>query len=518
MGAIGWDASAETPLTVRIDDTAVGVPISPFIYGANEIGTMDGGAPSVDFDRKAGVTQRRLGGNLMTPYNWLNNATNAGKDYLHANGAFLLETLGVPKAQWSAPGAVVEAFLANSAGVGARSLLTLPLAGFVAADFDGEVPEAQTAPSSRFLPIDWSGRGESGKVSIPALLDRLIARHGRADSGGVLGYYLDNEPGLWPETHPRIVRKPVTIHALIERSLQAAKAIKAADPSALVLGPASWGATEYVNFVKAPDWDDYKSYGSFLAAYLDAFRRESGRAGLRLLDALDLHYYPFSRRGDLFRTENAGLSAALLDAPRSFDDDGFCEDSWVADMLGCRPRKGLFLPLLPSLKKIVDDNYPGTDLSFGEFNFGGAGLVASGLAVADVLGRFGRFGVRFANHWGSLAGFIGEAYRLYRAPDASGAIFGDTALPVAGGTAALSLFAGRDEKSGRVGLVAINKSEKPALVALSIASGRAPAVRAASGFDAANHAVAPVVAPTQAEGGAVRLALPARAARRFSLA
>ena len=55
---------------------------------------MDGGGPSVGFDRAAGVTVRRLGGNLMTAYNWLNNATNAGKDWKHANGAFLLGDAG----------------------------------------------------------------------------------------------------------------------------------------------------------------------------------------------------------------------------------------------------------------------------------------------------------------------------------------------------------------------------------------------------------------------------------------
>ena len=80
-----------------IDDREPGRPISRFIYGSNEIGTMDGGAPSGDLDRLAGVTARRLGGNLMTTYNWMNNASNAGKDYQNSNGAFLLEALGTPQ-------------------------------------------------------------------------------------------------------------------------------------------------------------------------------------------------------------------------------------------------------------------------------------------------------------------------------------------------------------------------------------------------------------------------------------
>jgi mannan endo-1,4-beta-mannosidase len=351
------------------------------------------------------------------------------------------------------------------------------------------------------------------------LLERLVARHGGAASGGISGYYLDNEPGLWPETHPRIVPKPATIKSLIDRSLRAAKAIKAADPDAFVLGPASWGATEFVDFVKASDWDAYRSHGSFLGAYLDAFRRESERAGRRLLDALDLHWYPFNRRGTLFRTEDATLASAILDAPRSFDEAGFCENSWVADALGCRPRDGLFLPLLPSLKQIVDEKYPGTALSFGEFNFGGAGLLATGLAIADVLGRFGRFGVGFANHWGSLDGYIGEAYRLYRQPDSFGERFGDAALLVAGAGADVSIFAARSQNSGRVSLVALNRSEKAAPLDLAFSSGRAPALRAVAGFDQVNRSFAELAERPQPAGeGAIRLVLPARAARRYSFA
>ena len=479
---------------------------------------MDGNGPSVDFDRAAGVTIRRLGGNLMTPYDWRDNSTNAGKDYRHANGPFLLEILGIPKERWKEPGAVVEAFLANSASVGARSLLTLPLAGFVAADFDGEVERGAggaivAVPGHRLVRAgDGQRQGRYSGLDQPdgrpsrrrgvARRRRLLSRQ---RAGAVARHPSAHRPGAGDD------------RSLIDRSLRAAAAIKAVDPDALVLGPASWGAPEFVDFRNAPDWDDFKQHGSFLGAYLDAFRHASEREGCRLLDALDLHWYPFSRRGDLFRAEDAKLSGAILDAPRSFDEAGFCENSWVADSLGCRPREGLFLPLLPSLKAIVDEKYPGTGLSFGEFNFGGAGLLASGLAVADALGRFGRFGVSCATHWGSLAGFIGEAYRLYRQPDA-GERFGETALPVAGAGPDLSLFAARSEKSGRLSLVAINRSEQPAAFDLALASGRAPALRAVAGFDGP-------ISLTRRSGGsadggnaAIRLALPGRAARRYSLA
>ncbi len=520
FGVLGGGSAAAEAASARIDDLAPGAPISPLIYGSNEIGSMDGGGASAGFDRAAGVTVRRLGGNLMTAYNWLNNATNAGKDWKHANGAFLLQTLDVAKEHWGEPAAVIEAFLANSRKVGAQSLLTLPLAGFVAADFSGPVEEADAAPSRRFLPVDWSPLQEkaANSVNIPSLLALLVRKHGPASAGGVRGYYLDNEPGLWAENHPRIARAPTTIRSLIERSLRAASAIKSADADALVFGPASWGATGMVNFQNAPDWADYRSHGSFLAAYLDAFRRESERIGHRLLDRLDVHWYPASRRGVLFRNENPAFAPAMLDAPRSLDEKDFCEDSWVADALGCRGRGNLHLPLLSSLREVVAENFPGTGLSIGEYNYGGVGLLASGLAVADALGRFGRSGLDVATHWGALAGWVGEAFRLYRLPDSTGEPFGASALPLDGaGGPPLSLFAARSAK-GKLQLVAINKSASPVTFDLALASSRAPALRETIGFDALRPQCGAVAEGGEFSGGRMRLFAPPLSARRYCFA
>ncbi len=153
------------------------------------------------------------------------------------------------------------------------------------------------------MPVSWEGRRAASApvdprvADIPHLLARLVARYGPASGAtGIRGYILDNEPGLWATQHPRIVRQPVRIADLLARSIKAARAIKAIDPDAWVIGPASWGATGMVSLQNAPDWNAYRHHGSFLAAYLDAFRLASEREGKRLLDALDVHWYPFSER------------------------------------------------------------------------------------------------------------------------------------------------------------------------------------------------------------------------------
>jgi mannan endo-1,4-beta-mannosidase len=467
------------------------------------------------YDLKARPTIRRIGGNMFSTYNWRNNAANAGVDWQHANGTFLLDHLDIPKEDWNKPAAVFETFLDHSREVGVPSLICLPLAGFVAADFDGAVSVKETAPSRRFLPVDWSwpDKAPKGAVNIPAVVALLKARHGGAAQGGVRGYYLDNEPGLWPQTHPRLAPKPVSIKNLIARSLRAARAIKAIDPDAWVLGPTSWGATEFTDFVKASDWADYRQHGSFLGAYLEAFRQESERAGLRLLDHMDVHWYPTAKAGDIYRTEKAENAGIILDAPRSLDDPGFCEQSWVADFLGCGRPESITLPILPALKQTIASHFPGTGLAIGEYNYGGAGVYATSLAIADVLGRFGRCGVSVATHWGSLAGAIGEGFRLYRMNDAMGEPFGATSLPVAGAPEGeLSVFAARTAR-GDLHLVVLNKGARPVTLSVALTSGRVAEPLDALGFDRENPACGPV------EGlfSASALTLPPLSARRFRL-
>ena len=525
LGVLPRLSSAQTWPALLIADDRPGRPISRFIYGSNEIGIIDSGALSAELDRAAGVTWRRLGGNLMTTYNWVNNAANPGVAFNSANGAFLLDALRIEGAERARPGIVIERMHEASLAMGAASLATLPLAGFVAADFGGPVKADQAAPSPRFVATRWTSSAGADDPIDPAIADiaqllrRLVRCYGDAASGGgISAYALDNEPALWPHTHPRLALNPVSIRDHIERSLAAARIVKSIDPGAAVFGPASWGVTEMATFQAAPDWPAYRHYGSALAAYLDAFRTASERDGRRLLDALDVHWYAFSNHGDLFRTENPQLDSALLDAPRSLSEVGFREESWVARALPDGSGDGLGLPILPSLERLTERWFPGTKLAVTEFNFGGVGRLAAGLAVADALGRFSQCGVSFAAHWGSLDRWLGEAYRLYRRPDSSGAAFGEAALEIGGaGGPAVCAYASQTN-GGEARVVVINKA--PAATTVDIAFARRPPSlpRSAFGFDGENPAAGDVDVEATVVDGAIRCVLPARSARRYAFA
>ena len=415
---------------VTVGFGGLGREISPTLFGSNELGTMGSQYPSVEGDLYAGATIRRLGGNMLTTYNWVNNAVNSGLDWKHQNSMVLADFLGIPEKERSIPAAAIDQMHRNSLGIGAKSIVTLPLAGYVAADADGPVSLADTAPSSRFVPVTWNSTAQAGDpvdaahADIPQLLRKLVARYGGAASErGIYGYILDNEPGLWSETHPRIVPKPVTIASLLERSIHAAKTIKAIDPDAKVFGPASWGVTGYQTLQFAPDWSDYAQYGSFIAAYLAAFQQASEDAGIRLLDVLDVHWYPQSPLGSLIDAEDERFADTLLSAPRSLTERGYHEDSWITDALPVSNETKLALPILPSLSRLIARWYPGTDLAVMEYNFGGRNALFAGLATADALGRMATEGVRYSGYWGHLEGWIAQAYRLFTNPDGHGASF-----------------------------------------------------------------------------------------------
>ena len=78
-----------------------------------------------------------------------------------------------------------------------------------------------------------------------------------------------------------------------------------------------------------------------------------------------------------------------MQAPRSLWDSTYFENSWIANSLGqTNP-----ITLIPRLQAAVSQFYPGTKLSFTEYNYGGGDDVSGGIAQVDVLGQIGKNGM-----------------------------------------------------------------------------------------------------------------------------
>ena len=134
-------ARGGNPVRVTVDPSSGRTPISPYIYGTNQ-----------DLPGVAAPGARRMGGNRLTGYNWETNASNAGTDYLNESDNYLVYTL--PQSQQSVPAVALTAFHDQSLAAGTPySVLTLQMAGYVAADEAGPVTASQAAPSSRWKAV-----------------------------------------------------------------------------------------------------------------------------------------------------------------------------------------------------------------------------------------------------------------------------------------------------------------------------------------------------------------------------
>ncbi len=400
-------------------------PISPLIYGTNRLTD----------DRRLWASAR-LGGNRWTGYNWENNASNAGSDWgPHSSDDFVCWFLDC--ADWNRPAAALETFVDSFAErEGEYVLLTLPMAGYVAADKDGVVTQAQTAPSPRWKrlfyrknePFSYPPDLSDGFVYVDEMVAHLVSRYGQASSATLRrGYSLDNEPDLWQSTHPRLHPQKTTAQELIENSADLASAVKAVDPHAQIFAPVHYGFWGMKTLQDAPDLPS--GYDWFVDYFLEQMRLRSQQDGIRLVDVFDFHWYP-EAQGCETRIVGSGdgnecVQRARMQAPRSLWDETYTENSWIGMLFRS------YLPILPRLQSSIQTYYPGTQIALTEFSYGGENHISGGIAVADVLGILGKYDVYFATFY-PLEGqidYVLAAYRLYRNYDKNGGTFGNLSVP-----------------------------------------------------------------------------------------
>lgn len=410
-------------MNINIDLGAEKKEISPHIYGINQYGN--------DLS-KVTATAVRQGGNRMTAYNWENNASNAGSDWKYSSDNNLSNS--------DDPADCAKKLLKDAEKCGAPyRFTTLQLAGYVAADKDGPVSEEEAAPSDRWnevvltkgTPFDETPDLTDGKVYMDEYVNYIINTLGDSSSStGIQGYSLDNEPGLWHHTHSRIHPERVTIEELAEKSIEMAKAVKKLDPKADIFGPSLYGYTAFKSLAdddSSDEWEKIKeenNYHWYIDCYLEQMKNASEEAGVRLLDVLDIHYYP-EAKGDCRVSQcnnptHTKCAEARMQSVRTLYEEGYIEDSWI----GQWGKENL--PMLPKVQESIDKYYPGTKLAITEYNFGGEDLSAT-IAQAEALGCFADLGVYLATKWSSND-YQFSGINLYTNYDGNGSSFGDMLL------------------------------------------------------------------------------------------
>jgi hypothetical protein len=213
---------------------------------------------------------------------------------------------------------------------------------------------------------------------------------------------------LWNSTHRDVHPLPPTYDEIWGKTVAYAGAIKQQEPNALVTGPVTWGYCDL--FTSADDaargncldGTDRQNHGGlpFVAWYLQQVCADQAQRGGRLVDYLDLHYYPQGTNVSLSDADDPTTAALRLRSLKELYDPSWVSESWIGQYLGDADNNHYNKPdLIPRVRAWIARYCPGTKLAITEYNWGNDNTVSGAVAQAEALAIFAREGVDLATRW-----------------------------------------------------------------------------------------------------------------------
>ncbi len=465
---------------LSVDAAANQHPISPDVYGINfywDLSSSTATQAAAALDLRS--TARRWGGNSTSTYHWKYDVYNHDFDWFFE----VLPDSSVNAAALPA-GSSFNQFVDQARVSGGKVIATIPVLGwlpksrdeicsfnvakygsqckvdpyaqyhpytcgdgiqYAPACGDPTVADGKTPSNPVYIKNDPSDAyAQSDETLQAAWIGYLLTRYGKANQGGVAIWSLDNEPIWWDSTHPDIHPDPYTYDELLSLDVKYAAAIKSADPTALVSGPVgdNWASLWFSKKDIVAGWSRGPNYWSnpvdrnahggvaLLPWYLQQMRAYEQQHGMRLLDYLDEHSY-FAPNGVAFLSAGSASTQALrLQSTRVFWDPTYLVngDYWIRDVDNNGAPVAPYV--IPRLRDMVAQNYPGTKIALTEYNWGALDNINGALAQADLLGIFGREGLDAATLWGAPKPTDpgAFAFKIYRNYDGIGGTFGETGV------------------------------------------------------------------------------------------
>jgi hypothetical protein len=382
------------------------------------------------------------------------------------------------------PAASMDQLIAANKSAGTSSMMTVSMIGWVGKVIDPKTtlssysvakygPQQRTDPN---LPDAGNGKKPDGTriltndpsdANVPSdedfqrgYVDHLVKKWGKASSGGVKFYLMDNEPGIWHETHQDVHPSGATSKEIADDIIAYGTMVKSIDPGALVVGPEEWGYMALASSGSDKQYSD--AHGSVtnspdlvsrggmdnMAWILDQIHQHDLKSGKRTLDYLTIHCYPqnagrgFTDDADQLRNQST----------RQLWDASYVDGSWIKDNI----------MMIPRLRAMVDQYYPGTKIGITEYSWGPENNISGATTQADVLGIFGREGLDLGTRWivpqnGSL---VFKAFQMYRNYDGKKSTFGDISISDISDSNPddLSSFAAIRKSDGALTVIVVNKS------------------------------------------------------------
>jgi len=466
-GETGTPPPPSGTVSININAGNIKHKISEDIYGIN--------FASDSLRNELKVPVNRWGGNSVTRYNWEIDVHNTGSDWYFEN---------IPDAslnpQLLPDGSTADQFVEGNIQTNTKNLMTIPMIGWLPKTrlsnhpYDCGFKVSKYGSQQSVDPWDTDcGNGvytngnnitgndpsDTSKAVnenfISQWLSHLVTKYGSASQGGVRYYNLDNEPMLWNHTHRDVHPQPAGYDEIKNKTIAYAAALKTVDPAAMTLGPVLWGWCAY--FYSAIDGcqigSDYTSHGNkpFVEWYLQQMKLYEDTYSKRILDYLDLHYYPQASGVALSGAGNSATQELRLRSVKSLWDATYTDESWI----------NTIVRLIPRMKQWTNNFYPGTKTAITEYNWGALDHINGALTQAEVLGVFGREALDLATLWAppdtGEPGFY--AFKIYRNYDNNGNGFGDMSIEaVSSDYDKVSVYSAIREKDGALSIMAINKT------------------------------------------------------------
>lgn len=431
--------------------------ISPYIFGYNNLNADE----IADFS----ATVNRWGGNRKSKYNWRDDADAAGRDWFYLNSFYH------PPIQQESDKSYAQFLKASLDNIkfSAAVNFVVPISGWVAKSPDTadtflcSFPQSQFSDQAQFDHNCGNGIDKNGQLiwgnevtynhipADPAFIAAWITQIRRLypytpDPKRAIFYSLDNEPDLWRDTHRDTKPKGFSYDELIDTSIQYATAIKKADPNGMIFG---FGMSGVMGFAGStldylpPEADGYKRFHQFkpwqqkfqdrkahgdvplMFYYLQKMHEYEQKNGSRLLDVLDIHWYPEiyekDKNGNMQRLQedlppDPQIIDAQFDALREWYDPAFIDqDSWLVHSGNADDYWHPFHPILPALQKAIDTYYPNTKIAITEYESGSRSYYHGMLLRTVLLGKFAEHNVFSANSWYPMKKeqFISQSARLF---------------------------------------------------------------------------------------------------------
>lgn len=392
-------------ITVSVNAAEGRKTVSPFLYGRNNNFSNVPGSPTPAADikryKEAGLRfARENGGNNATKYNWktklsshpdwYNNVYDHDWDFANTTIETNMPSLGV---MWSFQliGKVASNKNHNFNDWGYNSSqwwtgVAQNLAGGGTVNPAGGADALVEGDPDLYLKT-WPAD------STTEILNHWFGKDGLDFDENIFRYWnMDNEPEIWEGTHDDVMPAQLSASDFMDRYFAVAKSAREKFPDIKLIGPVTANEWQWYRWANESLYIDGKYY-SWLEYFLKRVADEEQASGMRLLDIVDIHWYP----GEQSNADVVQLYRVLYDEDYAYPGANGVKTingGWDNDA----NKEYIFKRIETWLTTYFGEDH-GITLCMSEFGSNTSDVNANAVLYASMLGTFADHNVEIFTPW-----------------------------------------------------------------------------------------------------------------------